>query len=337
MPKTDVEEITTMALKDVAPEDFSKMLEEYRFTKHKSMLGELSPKFDTEERVKDCDIFLEESDFALSPNAEEQIVKMLKIPYGYWAKLPIALRKELFELAYRENKISDEEVVLKEKNGVIHAILPIKNIGIDNETVIDKLQDLKIWKHFNNFQMSIGLYNFDLRATWGKKGDVEVGTIMPGIHISNSECGNRKASVVPIIYRLVCSNGMVVPQRTLSDGFKLSPFNDLTSFNKKFPESVLRSIQFAKDRTEKFVSLSGVKLEDPKEIIRICCSEHGFNKEFEDAVINSLYSENEERYRDTVFGVVNAFTAAARSIIDPTKRLRVESAAGAIANKRWIN
>ena len=145
--------------------------------------------------------------------AHRQIGTHLKIPAAYYDKMmeeyPQLLAQNVNAWFQREPSVR----MIRTIEGTARAFLSNRYRRIDNldiaSIVLPVLQDME-GMHFESCQLTesrmyIKVVNTRLEAEV-VPGDI----VQSGIIISNSEVGLGSVSIQPLIYRLVCSNGMVV-------------------------------------------------------------------------------------------------------------------------------
>ncbi len=145
--------------------------------------------------------------------AHQQIGTYTKIPAPYYNRM-LTEQPEL--LAHNVNTWLQRESaqrMLRTLDGTARAFLSNRYRRIDNaeiaQIVLPELQKLNgaIFEscQITNSRMYIKVVNPRLQAEVSP-GDI----VQAGIIISNSEVGQGSVSIQPLVYRLVCSNGMVI-------------------------------------------------------------------------------------------------------------------------------
>lgn len=145
--------------------------------------------------------------------AHRQIGTHLKIPAAYYDKMltqhPQLLSENVNAWFEREPAVR----LVRTIGGTARAFLSNRYRRIDNldiaGIVLPVLQDME-GMHFESCQLTesrmyIKVVNTRLQAEVSP-GDI----VQSGIIISNSEVGLGSVNIQPLVYRLVCSNGMVV-------------------------------------------------------------------------------------------------------------------------------
>ena len=157
------------------------------------------------------------ADFGINDIAHSQIGQHLEIPARYYERM----RTESPELLSQNinhwlHNRAPERRMLRTLDGNLRAFLSAKYRRIDNmeiaETVlpiISRMEGAKVEScQITEQKMYIKVVNPRI-TTEVRKGDI----VQAGIVISNSEVGMGSVSISPLIYRLVCSNGMIAAQQ----------------------------------------------------------------------------------------------------------------------------
>ncbi|MCI9038085.1 MAG: DUF945 domain-containing protein [Oscillospiraceae bacterium] len=151
--------------------------------------------------------------YGINDIAHRQIGQTLKIPAAYYDRMK-AEYPEL--LAQNINgwfaRIPDTKRMLRTMDGTARALLSDRYRRIDNFEVasvvlpiISGINGVSVEScELTDSRMYLKVVNSRVTAEI-KKGDI----VQAGIVISNSEVGMGSVSVSPLVYRLVCSNGMI--------------------------------------------------------------------------------------------------------------------------------
>lgn len=181
--------------------------------------------------------------FRVNEIAHAQIGQYLEIPSKYYEKMryesPSLLADNVNHWLHKPT-IQPERRMLRTMDGNLRAFLSDRYRIIDNvavaETVLPVISQMDgasvVSCEITDEKMYIKVVNRHIE-TEIKVGDV----VQSGIVISNSEVGLGSVNVSPLIYRLVCSNGMIAQDgrvrknhvgRTNDMGFDFSIFRDET-------------------------------------------------------------------------------------------------------------
>lgn len=154
--------------------------------------------------------------FAVTDHARAQLAEVLGIPYGYFERM----REEQPELLdhnvntwLHRNPVAKERLV-RTLDGKVRAVLSSKYRRLDHrplfEAIYPMLKELP-GARFDSVQLTetrmyVKVISERLCC------EVNVGDVVQaGIVISNSEVGCGSLSIAPLLYRLLCKNGLIAP------------------------------------------------------------------------------------------------------------------------------
>ena len=175
------------------------------------------------EKDGECVLEIQEPDgvqrYGITALARRQLAEKLKIPFAYFERM----RTEQPELLDRNvnawlSKEEGERQLLQTLDGQVRAVLSERYRRLDNhdlvEQVLPALQALPEAR-FESVELTetrLYLKVITPRITFEvAPGDV----VQAGVVVSNSEVGCGMLSVQPLIYRLVCRNGLIASDRML--------------------------------------------------------------------------------------------------------------------------
>jgi len=152
--------------------------------------------------------------FAIGEIAHSQIAQKLNIPVKYYDRLretqPDMLKYNVNELFRREPSMQ----MIRTLDGTARAFLSDRYRAIDNDMIAEAV--LPIIGEWANDGAEVMSAEITDRRLYIKvvlpsvQSELSVGDIVQsGIVISNSEVGHGSVSVSPLVYRLVCKNGMI--------------------------------------------------------------------------------------------------------------------------------
>lgn len=174
-------------------------------------------------------------------------------------------------------------------------------------------------------------------------GDV----IQAGVIVSNSEIGHGKLRVEPLIYRLVCRNGMIVADRAMrkthlgrkliSDDDNVVVFQDdtlkaedhaLFLKTRDMVESAVSEVTF-RLISAKMQKTMGIKLlGDPVKSVEVLANRFAFNDDESGGVLRHLIEEGDL----SGFGLLNAVTGYSQDIADYERATDFEEFGGHMLN-----
>jgi hypothetical protein len=157
----------------------------------------------------------------LNDNSLTQLCYKLDIGRTYINKcLPISQNLVVHNLSFWLKEIKSRNVMIRtqkwrdEDNKTVRAILSDRYKRIDNDIVANaslaRIMDMGAELKYCNYDGD----SLNITAVLPKiEGEIAKGDIVQaGITVTNNEVGNGSLKVLPFIYRLVCTNGMVAPE-----------------------------------------------------------------------------------------------------------------------------
>lgn len=183
-------------------------------------------------------------DFAVTELARRQLAAKLNIPFTYFERM----RSEKPELLDRNVntwlQCDEGKKMVRTLDGQARAVLSGRYRRLDNYElaravipILHTLPDVRFESlELTATKMYLKVVAPPLTYTMSP-GDV----VQAGIVISNSEVGQGTLSIQPLLYRVVCSNGLIVPERSLRKthvGRELGAENDSVHV---FEEETLRA------------------------------------------------------------------------------------------------
>ena len=153
--------------------------------------------------------------FAVNENTHRQIAERIGIPYKYYDRMRKTYPELLAENVNGWFKKEPEDRMLRTMNGTARAFLSNKYRRIDNLELMSAIYPIiqqmdgvsvhscEVTESHLYLQLVTDKVSFEIA-----KGDI----VQAGFIISNSEIGLGAVSVQPLVYRLVCTNGMIAPE-----------------------------------------------------------------------------------------------------------------------------
>lgn len=275
--------------------------------------------------------------------AHRQLGSHLKIPGDYYDRM---LSNDPELLAHNVNTWFRKEPstrMIRTLGGTARAFLSNRYRRIDNMEIakvvlplIGKMTDA----HFESCQitdsrMYIKVVNRRLTAEV-VKGDI----VQAGIIISNSEVGQGSVSIQPLVYRLVCSNGMIVNDararkyhtgrvNTLEENFQLYSEETLAAedhaFVKKIEDTVKAAVEEARfaqivDLMRKATQVP-INTTDVPAVVKMASKDFKITEEESAGVLQHLIEGKDL----TLYGLSNAVTRHSQDIGSYDRATELES------------
>lgn len=264
--------------------------------------------------------------------AHRQIGTHLKIPAAYYDKMlgeyPQLLAQNVNAWFQREPAVR----MVRTIEGTARAFLSNRYRRIDNldiaGIVLPVLQDME-GMHFESCQLTesrmyIKVVNTRLEAEV-VPGDI----VQSGIIISNSEVGLGSVSIQPLVYRLVCSNGMVVNDaqtrrnhvgrvNEASENYQLYSEKTLEADDKAFAMKIQDTVRAIVDevRFSQVVNLmkeakeARMNTTDVPGIVKLVSKDFHITDEESTGVLQRLIEDNDL----TLYGLSNAVTRHSQDV-----------------------
>lgn len=297
-------------------------------------------------------IALTETDqsFPILATAHDQIGARLEIPGRYYDRM---LAKAPYLLAANVNEWlgqSNERRMLRTLGGDARAFLSDRYQRIENEEIAEvvlpilfDIPDVRIVScEITERRMFISAVSPRLQ------GDVKVGdTVQAGVTISNSEIGAGAVSIRPLVYRLVCLNGMTIPDakftarhvgRRIEEGADLNAiFSDETkqaddrAVLLKVRDVVRAAVDEARfnQTIEQMRGLTTGEVKgDPAKAVEVLAKKVGANETERGGILASLIKGGDL----TGWGLLNAVTHQAHSAISYDRSMDFVDAGGRLLN-----
>lgn len=202
--------------------------------------------------------------FGINENAHRQIASRLGIPFKYYERMKSDYPQLLAENVNGWFAKEPEQRMLRTMGGTARAFLSNKYRRIDNlelmQAVYPVLQDMQGVKVMSCEVTDSHLYLqvvSDRVQMEVAKGDI----VQAGFIISNSEVGHGAVSVQPLVYRLVCTNGMIAKENAhkryhtgkqieMEDDYELFSDNTKILDDMAYFAKVQEIVRFAVDETK---------------------------------------------------------------------------------------
>ena len=285
-------------------------------------------------------------EFVISDIAHQQIATRLQIPFRYYQKMrleyPELLDKNINSWFARTN----EKRMLRTLDNRLRAFLSDRYRRLDNlelaEAVLPILNEIKgleiISSEITETHMYIKVINKKLKADVGENDIVQAGMV-----ISNSEVGLGSLKVEPLVYRLVCKNGLIVKDYTQKkyhvgkqvdseeSAYEIYRDETLAADDKAFFMKVQDTVRCAVDETKFLLSVNkliAVKSEhtgdNPIKTVELLADKYVLNQNERGSILRHFIMGGD----DSRFGLVNAVTRASQDIEDYNRATELERLGG---------
>lgn len=285
-------------------------------------------------------------EFVISDIAHQQIATRLQIPFRYYQKMrleyPELLDKNINSWFARTN----EKRMLRTLDNRLRAFLSDRYRRLDNlelaEAVLPILNEIKgleiISSEITETHMYIKVINKKLKAEVGENDIVQAGMV-----ISNSEVGLGSLKIEPLVYRLVCKNGLIVKDYTQKkyhvgkqvdseeSAYEIYRDETLAADDKAFFMKVQDTVRCAVDETKFLLSVNkliAIKSEhtgdNPIKTVELLADKYILNQNERGSILRHFIMGGD----DSRFGLVNAVTRASQDIEDYNRATELERLGG---------
>lgn len=287
-------------------------------------------------------------EYPLRDLPHRQIGERVGIPYKYYAKMRDEAPELLATNINHWFQHKPEKRMIRLMDGEVRAFLSDRYQRRDNFNmfryifpVLDEIGNLEL----KSSELTEGKFYMKLTTPEiqeeVRKGDV----VQAGLVISNSEVGLGAFSVQPLIYRLVCDNGMIAADRSFRKyhvGRRISTDEDIQML---YSDEALAADEHAfwlkardvvKSALDEdiFYSLVAemsqaaereIRIE-PRDAVQRLGKKHQLNQSETDGVLQNLLYESDF----TQFGTVNALTRFSKEVEDYDRATEIEATAGQV-------
>jgi|GEM_PF-1391749 len=230
---------------------------------------------------------------------------------------------------------ASEYWLLRARGESLRAVLTERYSPLDNRALLEALRKslplhLQVqWVALDDESFHLRLFDPNLRR------DVRSGDpLQAGLHIANSEVGKRSVTVDAVVYREVCSNGLVrlvkgksvLQQRHIG----VAPAHFTVLLRQAMQQSLLAAQEFM----AQMAAAADQPLQDVEKELKQLVTHWKLSQGFVEQVQASLRQED-ARYQETAFGLVNAITHAAQTL-DADRRFEMEVVAGKLLERRLM-
>lgn len=284
--------------------------------------------------------------YGVTPLARRQLADKLKIPYAYFERMreeqPVLLDRNVNTWLQSD----DDRRMLRTLDGQVRAVLSDRYRRLDNfdlaESVLPILQQLSE-VHFESVELTetkMYLKCITPRLKYEMApGDV----VQAGVVISNSEVGQGTLSVQPLLFRLICRNGLIAPDRSLrkthvgralggtDDAIQVYQEDTLRADDQAFFLKVRDVVQAAvseatfRQTAQKLQKTLNIPLlGDPVKTVEVLAQRYTLNDNERAGVLRHLIEEGQL----SGYGLVNAVTHYSQEVEDYDRATEFEALGG---------
>ena len=286
------------------------------------------------------------SRFGVTPLARHQLAEKLGIPYAYFERMREQQPQLLDSNVNTWLQSVPERRMLRTLDGNVRAVLSDLYRRLDNfdlaESVLPILQQLPevIFESVELTETKMYLKCITPRLTFEvAPGDV----VQAGVVISNSEVGQGTLSVQPLLFRLLCRNGLIAADRSLrkthvgrslateDEGVVVYQDDTLRADDKAFFLKVRDVVQAAvsdatfRQTAQKLQKTLGIRLTgDPVKTVEVLAQRFTLNDDERSGVLRHLIEDGQL----SGYGLVNAVTHYSQAVENYDRATEFEALGG---------
>jgi hypothetical protein len=294
--------------------------------------------------------------FKLLPWAKRQLAWKLQIPTRFYNRLEDKYPELLNTMLNTMLSKQEDEFLIRTLNGEVRGILSQHYKAFESYDIFTAVIDHAMKKSENIVFKSAYITDLFIELELidkNKKYEIEINgqpdIYYPGISVINSEVGYRAFEINFLLYRQVCSNGLITPTfnqrvRKIHIGKKITDEEywneDLIMENKILLNQINNMLELAFSEKninvilEKLAEYSKKPIDVTVKFLNASQKVLGLSEEQKNLVWNNL----EEKTR---FGFINALTRTAQyyttTYKKPFERLRLEELAGELLDDYYWN
>lgn len=288
-------------------------------------------------------------DFAVSDIAHQQIASRLGIPFRYYQKMQKEYPELLDQNVNGWFERNSERRMLRTLDHRLRAFLSDRYRRLDNLElcasvlpVINEMKGASIEScEVTESHLYLKIINKKLKA------EVAVGdAVQAGFVVSNSEIGLGSLKVEPLVYRLVCKNGLICKdygqkkyhvgrqvEAETEAAYELYSDETLKADDKAFFMKVQDIVRCAVDESRFLMTVDKMReamrmplIHDPVQEVELLANSYQLNQSERGNVLRSLFMGRDL----TRYGLVNAVTDASKLAITYERATEMERIGGEI-------
>ena len=270
-------------------------------------------------------------EYQVTDLARRQLAEKLKIPYAYFERMRVEQPQLLDRNVNTWLKTDPDRRLLRTMDGQVRALLSERYRRLDNFDLLEQVLPFLFKLEGARFE-SVELTETRLYlkvVTPQVSLEVAPGDVVQaGIAISNSEVGCGTLSVQPLIFRLVCRNGLIAADHGLRKTHvgKALAADDRAFFLKArdVVEAAISEVSFRRV-AGKLQQTAGIALTgDPVKAVEVLANRYALNDTERTGVLRHLILEGDL----SAYGLVNAVTHYSQEIDDYDRATDFEALGG---------
>lgn len=266
--------------------------------------------------------------FLITRPCHNQIAERLEIPIRYYVKMENEAPELLIENVNTWLKEKPKDLFIRGLGNSVRAFLSDRYRVIDHLDVLYcSLNELQAYEavvedcYLSETEMNIKVRSNQLKDFVRHKDDLIIG----GLLLVNSETGHRALRVEPRMFRVKCTNGMVI-EELVTRQIHLGDGNN--EFDEMIYLSIRRSIRELLGRFGEIIQIlretTEIKVKNPQRVINNVVEHYRLSEEQKENILIAFGMESEyDKY-----SIANAVTRAAQNEESWEKSLELERIGG---------
>ena len=270
----------------------------------------------------------ENDSFSITEPCHRQIAEKLEIPLKYYHRMDWETPELLAENVNTWLKRSEKEFFIRRSGDSVRAFLSDRYRVIDHLDVLycalNELQshEAEIEGCFlSETEMNIKVKSQKLRDFVRHKDDLMIG----GLFLTNSETGHKALRVEPRLFRVKCSNGLIIEEMVTRE---IHIGNDDEIYDEMIYLSLRRSIRELFGKFGEIIQVlresSEIKVKNPQKLIHNVVEHYRLSETQRGNILMAFGAEPEQ----DKYGIVNALTLAAQKEETWEKAVEMERIGG---------
>lgn len=253
-----------------------------------------------------------EDGLTLTPWALSQACQRLTIPAAYFKKCPASLQDCQFNHWLREGE-DETPWFIRAKGACVRGVLSERYARLDNKEVLTTLRSVLADTSYQVGLCQITGEAFHLRlVNPGLFLDVRPNDrLFAGFHLANSEVGYRSVTIEAMIFRLVCTNGLIRRVNSQSLFKQRHAFLSPELFRARMADALAQAAVVAAGFLEQIAQAARLPVPKPEQAVTLLTEAWNLSQTTDELIRFTLAGEKDAH---TLYGLVNGITAAAQRL-----------------------
>lgn len=301
--------------------------------------------------VLEIDLHQGAESFPLRETGHQQLAERLEIPKAYYDRMRDEAPWLLEENVRTWLNRSEKQYLVRTLDGDARAVLSDRYRVLDNDDLANVALPVLMEHGFDVVSTEITERKFYLKAVTARvQAEVKPGDVVQaGIVISNSEIGQGTLKIEPLLFFLVCSNGLVMPEASMRRQHVGRHIGELESAERYYQHETRRADDAAfwlKVRdvlagtlrepafTAYLEKLRGAAEQpiaaDPIEVVEVTAKKYRMTDPEKNSVLRHFLGGHNGRQELNRYGLMQAVTRASQDADDYDRASELEQLGGQI-------